>query len=244
MRSQFSRAALAAAGIAVCTVIIYSWDASWQTAAVASQPSSDVDPQQAIVDAAKRGDTLFQQRKWAEARAAYDQVLKLTAEEPAQETPSAKARAIECSVILHEFDDALRRATPFRHATDRFEESYSWPTENNGVKEGPVAQVAILEKYRQSLKQGESDPPVRDDPQLSKKLAAARVAADLDLMKILDPDVIPERTDWGWATRSPTCNGGWTPSKAAVAHRRRRTRMKRGGIARACRWPPMESRSL
>ncbi len=203
MRSQFSRAALAAAGIAVCTVIIYSWDASWQTAAVASQPSSDVDPQQAIVDAAKRGDTLFQQRKWAEARAAYDQVLKLTAEEPAQETPSAKARAIECSVILHEFDDALRRATPFRHATDQFEESYSWPTENNGVKEGPVAQVAILEKYRQSLKQAQSDPPVRDDPQLSKKLAAARVAADLDLMKILDPDVIPERTDWGWATRYP-----------------------------------------
>jgi alpha-2-macroglobulin len=204
MRSQFSLAALAAAGIALCTGVILSWNANWLPIVFAAQRSFDVDPQGAIADTAQRGDRLFQQQKWSEARAAYDQVLKRTADEPTSETSSSKERAIECSVKLHDFDGGLRRATPFPQVTDRMQEHrYSWPTPNNGQEQGPVEEVAVLEKYRQSLEAARRDLPVRGDAQLSNKLTQARIAADLDLMKILDPDVIPERTDYGWASRYP-----------------------------------------
>jgi hypothetical protein len=217
MRSQVSRSARAAAGVVLCAALFFAIDALPQEYDNAAKRKAYAEVQAKFAEATARAGRLFAEKKWAEARAADDEVLKLArrgesladgerssdSDDSSSESKTARERAIACAMNLQDYEDAVRRATPFQRTADRFGgERFAWPTENNGVEKGPLEELDRLEKFRASLETIAGKLPAGAG-QTSKNLTNARIALDLDLMRLLDPDVIPERADGGWATRYP-----------------------------------------
>ncbi len=202
VRTVSSRAILSIAGIVLCVAVVFSWDAKAKRGDASSRASNG-DSQAKDEDATQRGDRAFAQGKWAEARAAYDEILSQATDLTSADLREPRVRAIACSVKLHDFAGALRRATPFQPGADERQSQYEWPTDSNGEEKGPVEEVAALAQYRESIEHLRRDPAVRGDARLAAEVTQALLAADLDLMKILDPDVIPSPFNWGWTGRYP-----------------------------------------
>jgi alpha-2-macroglobulin len=192
-----SRAALAAVGILLCVGVLFSESAS---------PPRGRGPSAAISrDADKqRAERLYQQGQWTEARSAFDQVLSATASRSFPEGRSHVERGIACSLKLHDFDNAFRRATEFQKRIDPLDASQPpWPYPGNHEVTGPIETVADLELVHRAFAQIDSQLPAQGHAPLKTRLKHARIALDLNLLEVLDPDGLPEDPTAGWNSRYP-----------------------------------------
>ena len=82
---------------------------------------------------AHQANQLFQSKMWAEARAAYDKIAAAENDSAAPVTRQAVQRAVQCSVMLEDWDDALHRAIEFRDKKKKREPRTWFSSENEHI---------------------------------------------------------------------------------------------------------------
>jgi hypothetical protein len=161
-----------------------------------------------VAAAAQNGDRLFEQHKWADARAAYDRVLLETGNWSLPAARRTFERDVQCLLKLGEVDAALRqvavlwgkRSPPdvnqLRYAARDKSSMEEWRTE----LANPEFTYGILEQIAHAM-------PNTADPEVRRRLALSRVKLDLEFARLLDPDSVPGQTQYGWD--SGYADAGW-----------------------------------
>jgi uncharacterized protein YfaS (alpha-2-macroglobulin family) len=209
--SRPSHAALAVAGIVLCTGVFWAIDAQFKTVppAAAPQPAA-AHAASPIEQAQEEAARLFKQEQWTDARTAYDEVLDLAEYWSCDDSRSAVRGAVICSLKLGDFEGAFRRVSEFT-AGSRPDQQFRpwWPAPGGAHLDGPIHEIADRELVRQSLEQISLAAPAVGFEKLLDQAAKARLEVDFGLLTMLDPDIIPATTHWGWSSQYPHIDWWW-----------------------------------
>jgi alpha-2-macroglobulin len=209
--SRPSYAPLAVAGIVLCAGVFWAVDARFESEPppAAPQPAA-ANSASAIAQAQQQAVRLFGNSQWAEARAAYDQVLDLAEYWSSDESRFGLRGGVICSLKLGDFDGALGRVSEFATGSRPKKEFRPWwPAPGGAHLDGPIDEIADLELVRDSLEQISRAVPAVGFEKLTDQVTKARLETDLRLLTMLDPDSIPMTTQFGSGSQYSDIDWWW-----------------------------------
>jgi hypothetical protein len=166
-------------------------------------------------DLLAKADRLFEQQRWSEARAGYDDASGAASDWRTEAARKVIQRTITCSLRLNEWEDAWQRVDRFRRqAAARPFERNRWHQSNTRDEEAAEARRALehFELTRELLQQLIAHLQARPNeatPERLRRANTARIEVDFTLVDCLIGEGFDTRHswardhDWWWAVSDP-----------------------------------------
>jgi uncharacterized protein YfaS (alpha-2-macroglobulin family) len=163
-----------------------------------------------VAAAAQRGDRLFEQHKWADARSVYDRVLLETQNWALPAVRQVLDRDVQCLLKLREVDAALRQVVAFRGKLSppdvgRFR---SIQYDNSAAAQWRI-DIAVMEFDYEILDRIARAAPNAAAQDVRRRVALSQAKLDLEFATLLDPDSVRPERHSGWDSGYADTNWWW-----------------------------------